>query len=73
MLKFFKTSDITALRRLYVVYVRPKLEYNTPIWSLYPIKYINQLESLQRKYTRLICNCCNIANTSYLERLVKFS
>ena len=44
-----------------MVYVRPKLEYNNPNWSLYLKIDINQLESVQRRYTRLICNHCNIA------------
>ena len=73
MSKNFKASDITTLRRLYVIYVHPKLEYNTPTWSPYLIKDINKLESVQRRYTRLICNHCNIANTCYRERLVKFN
>ena len=48
-----------------------KLKYNTQIWSSYLIKDIKQLGSVQRKYTRLNCNRCNIANTSYKDRLIK--
>ena len=56
-----------------VVYVRPKQEYNIPIWSPYLIKNINQLEYVQIRYTRRTCNRCNISNTSYLQRLVKLN
>ena len=56
-----------------MVYGRPKLECNIPIWSPYLIKNINHLEPVQRWYNWLVCNHCNIANTSYLERLVKLN
>ena len=46
VLKSFSANDITILRKFYVVYDRPKLEYNTPIWSPYLSKDINQLESV---------------------------
>lgn len=49
------------------------MEYNTPIWSPYLKKYINYIESVQRKYTRLIFNRCNISYTSYLDRLTKLN
>ena len=58
---------------MYLVYIRPKLEYNTPIWSPYLKKDINHLESVQRKYTRLIFNRCNISYTCYLDRLAKLN
>ena len=31
---------------MYLVYICPKLEYNTPIWSPYLKKDINHLESI---------------------------
>ena len=49
----------------------PKLEFNTPIWFPYFKKDINKIESVQKIYTRIICNCCNIHNKLYHERLVK--
>ena len=51
--------------------IRTKLECNTPIWSPYLKKDIIHTESVQRKYTRLIFNRCNIYYTSYLDRLTK--
>ena len=61
VLKSFKSTDINILKKIYLVYIRPKLEYNTPIWSPYLKKDINHLESIQRKYTRIVFNRCNIS------------
>ena len=71
VLKSFKSTDINILKKIYLVYIRPKLEYNTPIWSPYLKKDINHLESIQRKYTRIVFNRCNISYTSYFDRLSK--
>ena len=73
VLKSFKSTDINILKKLYLVYIRPKLEYNTPIWSPHLKKDINHLESVQRKYTRIIFSRCNISYTSYLDRLTKLN
>ena len=34
-------------------------------------KDINEIESVQRNFTGLICSRCNISNTSYNDRLIK--
>ena len=71
VLKSFKSTDINTLKKIYLIYIRPKLEYNSPIWSPYLKKDINHLESIQRKYTRTVFNRCNISYTSYFDRLSK--
>ena len=70
ILKSFKTSSASILTKLFKIYVRPKLEYNTPIWSPYFKKDIIKIESVQRNFTRFVCNRCNISYTSYKDRLV---
>ena len=35
VLKSFRSTDINILKKLFLKYIRPKLEYNTPIWSPY--------------------------------------
>ena len=65
--------DINILKKLFLIYIRPKFEYNTPICSPYLKKYINHIESVQIKYTRLIFNRCNIFYTSYLDKLTKLN
>ena len=65
-----KSTDINILKNLFLTYISPKLEYNTPIWSPYLKKDVNHTESVQRNYTRLIFNRnFNISYTSYLDRL----
>ena len=64
-------KTILHTKKIYLVYIRPKLEYNTPIRSPYLKKDINHLESIQRKYTRTVFNRCNISYTSYFDRLSK--
>ena len=58
---------------MYPVYIRHKIKYNTPLWSPFSIKDINQLESIHRKSTRLIFNRCNISYTSFIHRLTKLN
>lgn len=43
-----------ALRTLYVQLVRPILEYCSPLWSPYQIGHINAIESIQRKFLRVL-------------------
>ena len=47
------------------------LECNIQVWSPFVKKDINKIEPVQRNFTRLICNRCNISDSSYNERLVK--
>ena len=55
ILKSFKTSSASILTKLFKIYVRPKLGYNTLIWSPYLKKDIIKIESVQRKFTRFVC------------------
>ena len=59
--------------KAYVTYVRPLLEYNTPVWSPYLHKNIHAIESVQKRYTKTICMRCNIPFTSYSDRLHKLN
>ena len=69
ILKCFKTKNIGVLLGLFKTYVRPKLEYNTPVWSPYLLKNVNKIESVQRNYTKRICRRCGINFSSYEDRL----
>ena len=51
--------------------MRPKLEYNTSVWSPYLLKDINAIEKVQQRYTKIVCRRCNIPYASYADRLVK--
>ena len=59
--------------KLYKSYVRPKLEYNTPVWSPYLSKDINAVEKVQKRFTKIVCRRCNIPFSSYNDRLAKLN
>ena len=52
--KVFKCRDTKFLTSIFCTYIRPLLEYNTPLWSPYQLGDIRKLESVQRLYTRRI-------------------
>ena len=64
VLKSFKINSTTILTKLFKIYVRPKLEYNTQIWSPFLKQDINKIESVPRNFTRLICSRCNMSHSS---------
>ena len=68
--KTFKTKNIWTLLKLYSTYIRPKLEYNTPVWSPYLKKDILKLESVQKLFTKYACLRCSVPFTSYKDRLL---
>jgi len=64
---FFSDLNIWILLKAFTTYVRPKLEYNTlklqyntSVWSPHLHKYIIAVESVQRRFTKLICKRCNV-------------
>ena len=61
------------LLHAYITYVRPKLKYNTVIWSPYLKKDIELIESVQKKFTGDLCVRCNISFNSYFDRLNKLN
>lgn len=71
ILKCFKTRNIWILLRLFKTYVRPKLEYNTPVWCPHLDKDVMKLESVQRVFLRKVFMRCQIKFDSYIDRLQK--
>ena len=62
----FSTRNLTLLRRAYVTYVRPILEYASNVWNPHLLKNINALERVQRYFTKRITV---LRNLPYDERL----
>ena len=73
ILKTFKTNNINILLKLYITYLRPKVEHNSPIWSPWLKKDINKIESIQRCFTRQAFLRSGIPFTSYSDRLIKLN
>ena len=57
----FTTRDVSCLLRAYIAYVRPILEYNTPVWSPHKIGEIEKIEKVQRYFTRRLPNLSNLS------------
>ena len=69
LLKGFISNDPHLLVLAYKIYVRPILEYNSPIWSPWLISDVKCIERVQRCFTRTICKRTGISELSYSDRL----
>jgi hypothetical protein len=56
--KFFKTSNSKILTRLYKVYVRPVLEFGSPLYNSHTVNLDKLIERVQRRITRIIIKRC---------------
>jgi len=45
-------KDVRILINAFTTYVRPMLEYCTPVWSPVSPNLVNHLESVQRRFTK---------------------
>ena len=66
----FSYLSTETFRRLYVAFVRPHLEYCQAVWSPHLMRYINALENVQIRATKLVDG---LANLDYSERLRKIN
>ncbi len=73
ILRLFSTSNCWMRIKLFLTYVRPLLEYNTTTWSPHLHSDIIKVESVQRTFTRRLCQRCNIKFSSYKDRLEKLN
>ena len=64
----FLTRDLNLLRRAFITYIRPILEYGTVLWSPTLKKFIDQIENVQRKFSKRIPA---ISDSPYFERLMR--
>jgi hypothetical protein len=65
-LRLINSRDPETVLLIYKTYVRPKLEYASPLWSPHLVKNIIQLESVQRTITSKIRG---LEHLNYWERL----
>jgi len=66
LLKGFASRNVRVLKKAYLTYIRPVLEYASSVWSPHLLKHINAIERVQKYFTR--CVPC-ISHLSYPERL----
>ena len=71
--KSFVSKNVWTLLNAYISFVRPQLEFNTPVWSPHLQKDIFLIESVQKRFTRSICLRCNIPFSCYADRLNKLN
>ena len=66
ILRCFVSRDVELLKRAYVTYVRPLLEYNSVVWSPWLKQDITAIERVPRRFTKRLRG---LHNRSYEERL----
>ena len=69
ILRCFLSRDASNLKFAFYAYVRPILEYASPIWSPHTQKDIDLLENVQRRYTKSISKLHSLPYTTRLSRL----
>lgn len=66
----FVTREFNFLRKVFITYIRPLLEYNSVVWSPTEIYLIDLIEKVQRYFTR---NVPALADLPYSIRLSKLN
>ena len=61
--------NVVNLKRAFITYVRPLLEYASPVWSPSHIYLINVIESMQRSFTKRLPEMRTLSYSDRLERL----
>ena len=69
IIRSFVSTNLSLYTGLYKTFIRPLLEYNTPIWNPDLITDIKSVEHIQRKFTRMVCQKSNTSFTNYQDRL----
>ena len=70
ILKSFLSHDASTLTRAFITFVRPLLEYATPVWNPHFKGDIKVIEDVQRGFTRKLFYLCNLTPTNYNNRML---
>ena len=62
----FRSRDITFMRKMYITYVRPQLEYCSVLWGPNEGPLMDKIEKVQSDFTKLVPV---LKNKPYSERL----
>ena len=69
IVRSFESNNISLYSNLYKTHIRPLLEYNTIIWNPHLVSDIKHIESIQRRYTKFVCQKTNTKFSCYEDRL----
>ena len=70
MRRSFTYVDCKSFRKIYTAFVRPHLEYAQSVWLPHLQKYVNMLENVQIRATKLVDG---LGNLDYEERLKRLN
>jgi len=65
----FASRNLQLMRKTFITYVRPLLEYNSILWSPNLVYLIDLIESVQRKFTKRINSLSSLSYSSRLASL----
>jgi len=65
----FLSKNPSLLKSAFSAYVRPLLEYASPIWSPHLVKDIKRLEKVQRLFSKTILSCRHLPYATRLQCL----
>ena len=69
ILKCFKTRNPIILVRAFTTYIRPIIEYCSPVWSPHQTMLIKSIENIQKRFTKKISNNSCLSYSSRLQLL----
>ena len=69
IVKTFLSCDPRMICRAFITYVRPLMEYCTPVWLPYYKKDTDLMEGVQRAFTRNVFKRCHLQPANYNNRL----
>ena len=65
----FSYLDCNSFKKMYTAFVRPHLEYAQAVWAPHSQKYVNMLENVQIRATKLVDGLGNIEYSQRLRQL----
>jgi len=65
----FASRNLQLMRKAFITYIRPLLEYNSILWSPNLVYLIDLIESVQRKFTKRIPSLLSLTYSCRLNRL----
>ncbi|KAF8361982.1 hypothetical protein PRIPAC_88905 [Pristionchus pacificus] len=71
--KCFFSTDPDLYSRAFTTFVRPLLEYGSVVWSPHTVTLANQIENVQRNFSKRLFIRCHIPYSLYPDRIAQLS